>query len=491
MKLSSPTVSAVADKEAQFSWELLDSGLDPAKGPVTKEFGFMHDPKPMTAAPTLLPSRWRELWLNLPHHYAHETVRSFCNEGLETLNVEEIRKQSGNGLAFMKTKSIVFCIAQAWVDSERVIAEEMDEPPPLPKTLQSAMDDFASLCECPDYCTLADMSLTASLLVTDKFDPKSCTFDDFVLISPVNNSERLEEIVANDRESARARANAENRFHNTPTMMEYRTHDLVQIVARTQQLVFQYESIDGTETEEQKVIIAELLGLLEAATQSFRRLQEGFGLLNKKTVDPVVWHRDIVKYTSGYGGHLGMSGPQAPCIHLIDAFLGRTSYKSELGDTTTKTFAQIQHNHREFIRSVAAGPSLREFAQTLENETPGHPLADAFNKLVDNFTNGFLALHKGRAIEFARQGFNEAGPREFTAETSYIWPATNNVTKKLKGFFDEARQERSMLKVVRSGADANKQTRSNRSHGPQKTVPLQCPFSKQLVAQPIKCPFHK
>lgn len=431
----------------KYSWQLLEEGFNPLQGPVSKEYGFMNDPIAMKSAQVILPPSWIELWQNLPKHFIEKEVRDICIHKLEDLDVYDIYKKCENDpLSFMKTKSVVFCIAQGCIDFDRVIAKEMPEPLPLPDKIQKAMDDFAEICKCPDYCALADMSLTASILVNEDIDVRNCTFDDFLLICPVNNSPSKEEVANGDTASAKIRGNAENRFHNTPTMIEYRVSDLVGIVAQIQKTIALCESLSDDSVQYENCI-EHILDLIAQAKESFARLRVGFALLSKRTVDPVVWHRDIVKYTSGYGGHLGLSGPQTPCVHLIDAFLGRKSFKTELGKTSMKAFLQTQHNHQVFIKSVAEGPQLRDFAEKCNQQQHDHPLALAYNDLVKSYTQGFLAVHKGRAMEFAQKGFGEAGPREFTAETDYVWPATEKVVKKLQRFFDEATQERGSLKI--------------------------------------------
>ncbi|KAF9332837.1 hypothetical protein BGZ91_011539 [Linnemannia elongata] len=197
------------------------------------------------------------------------------------------------------------------------------------------------------------------ILMNDDIDLLNCTLDDFKLICPVNNAPTHEE-VRNDLEPARIRGQTENRFHNTPTMMEYRVSDLVDIVANTQRAIFDYRL--SSSSQEQDRLVEEILHQIARAKASFKRLCKGFALLSRKTVDPVVWHRDIAKYTSGYDGHLGMSGLQTPCVHLIDAFLSRKTFATELGKTTLKAFQQTQYNHRCFTLSVANGPQLRNFA---------------------------------------------------------------------------------------------------------------------------------
>ncbi|KAF9945847.1 hypothetical protein BGZ70_003535 [Mortierella alpina] len=447
--LSKPPIDQQGDKPVsrpKTSWEWLEHGMDPRLGPVSREYGLMFDPRAMRDARVVLPESWLCLWRELPDHFINKRIRDLVIQEIGALDVDAIYTECRDDpLAFMKTKSIVFCIAQGCIDFDRVIAQEMAEPEPLPEQLQSVMNRFAELCHCPDYCALADMSLTASVLVNNDSDLLNCTFDDFKLICPVNNAPTQEEVERNDLEPSRIRGQAENRFHNTPTMMEYRVSDLVDIVATTQRAIYDYKVSSSSKEQEQLVEV--ILDQIARTKASFKRLCKGFALLSKKTVDPVVWHRDIVKYTSGYGGHLGLSGPQTPCVHLIDAFLGRKTFTTELGKTSLKAFTQTQDNHQRFILSVASGPQLRKFAEDCSAERFDHPVALAFNDLVDSYIKGFLGMHKGRAIEFAKVGFTEAGPREFTAETEYEWPSPENVVTKLKRFFDEAARERDQVKV--------------------------------------------
>ncbi|GJJ77585.1 hypothetical protein EMPS_09944 [Entomortierella parvispora] len=428
------------------SWEWLEQGMDPRLGPVSREFGFMFDPKAMGEARVVLPDAWLSLWKELPDRFINKQLGEQFVQDLEPLDVDAIYEECRDEpYAFMKTKSIVFCIAQACIDFDRVIAQEMPEPEPLPDHIQGAMDRFAVYCHCPTYCALADMSLTASFLVNEDADLLNCTFDDLKLICPVNSSPTYEEVEKDDLEPSRIRGQAENRFHNTPTMMEYRVSDLADIVANTQRAIHSHQA--SSSSTEQDELVEVILREIARAKETFKRLCKGFALLSRKTVDPVVWHRDIVKYTSGYGGHLGLSGPQAPCIHLVDAFLGRKTFATELGKTSIKAFQQTQYNHQIFILSVANGPQLRIFAEECAKQNPDHPVALAFNDMVDSYTKGFLAIHKGRAMEFAKAGFVEAGPREFTAKTEYEWPSPENVVSKLKRFFNEAVRERDDVKV--------------------------------------------
>ncbi|KAK5814728.1 hypothetical protein F5H01DRAFT_381075 [Linnemannia elongata] len=428
------------------SWELLEHGMDPRLGPVSREYGLMFDPRAMGEARVVLPDSWLCLWKELPKRFINKELSGMFIHELEKLNVDAIHAECcDDPLSFIKTKSIIFGIAQACISFDRVIAKEMPEPEPLPYQVQSAMNRFAELCLCPDYCSLADMSLTASILVNDNADLLNCTFDDFKLICPVNNAPTYEEQARNDLEPARIRGQAENRFNNTPAMMEYRVSDLVDIVTNTQRAIYDYQI--SSSIKEQDRLIVEILHQIARAKASLKRLYKGFALLSRKTVDPVVWHRDIVTYTSGYGGHFGLSGSQAPCVHLIDAFLGRKTFATELGKTSLKAFQQVQYNHQCFILSVANGPQLRRFAEECSAQRTDHPVATAFNDLVDSYTKGFLAMHKGRAVEFAKAGFVEAGPREFSGKTKYECSTPENVVRKLKYFFDEATKERNQLKL--------------------------------------------
>lgn len=435
------------------SWGMLENPPPVVMGPLSKAYGFLPDPVKMNGAPVYLPDAWREAWSNLSHLYLSKKLRSFCTEQMRPISarfIAELNQRDAHAL--MKAKCIVYCITQAWVDCERTIGEKMQEPPALPHQLTQSIENFAALCHCPKYCTLADMSLTAPVLRNASIDFEQCTFDDFRLACPVFSPTQEPNTPFSPLCGTGI---SEQRFHNTPTMMEFRTAKLAGIFARIQKNLwgfrFRRDSKDQYyETPDSTFSISledDIVDDLNRASELVERLFEGFSLLTKHTVDPVDWHENIVKYTSGYHGNLGMSGPQTPCIHLLDAFLGRKDYDSDLGQTTKIVFSQLQKNHQDFVRAVSRGPNIRQFTERLADSAPKHSISQAYNRLLDTYCQGFLTAHKARAMEFALKGFTQAGPREFTAETTYTWPAPRNVVEKLRTLFDESRHERECLKL--------------------------------------------
>ncbi|MEM7477088.1 MAG: hypothetical protein AAF483_19065 [Planctomycetota bacterium] len=438
-----------ASKE-MFSWEIIESEMNPMRGPLSKTNGFMPDPESVTKACVVLPAAWEKLWRNLPKYYIRESLRDYCEQHLEPIDVDQLY-QSVDIWSFIKSKSVVFNIAQAWVDCAREIGdtEAMPEPPALPSAIQETMEQFVRITECLDYCTLADMCLTSAEVVAEDFDPLHAHYDELQLLCPVNGAPTKEEERSGDLESARVRGIVENRFHLMPTIMEYRTSDLPSLVAQVQKMIHTYEKINHVDCR--KGIAEEVVALLGKIKQSFSRLREAMTFVKRDKIDPVVWHRDVVKFTAGYGGHAGSSGPQTPVIHLIDAFLGRTAYGSELGEMILSVRKQIQQNHQVFVRSVELGPNMRGFAAMLSQEDPQHPVVVAFNDMVEEYVRGFLSIHHGKAVMYANAGFGETDtPRIFTAGTKYFWPNTNSVTTKLRNLFTAASNERSKVKVEES-----------------------------------------
>lgn len=431
----------------QFSWEMLASQINPLKGPLSKKFGFVPDPWLITETEVVLPKSWTELWLNLPKYYINKSIRQYVNQHIEKLDVQHIY-ETVDKWSFLKTKSVVFNIAQAWVDCAREIGdtEIMPEPPPIPKPIMDTMNEFITYCDCPDYCTLADMCLVSAELVTKDFNPFTAHFDELKLVCPVNGASTAEEKKNNDLKAAETRKIVENRFHLIPTIMEYRTSDLPWLVSEIQHFIYLHNQ---TENNKKKTDIERKIAThLNKIKTSFYRLRETMTLLKPSTVNPVVWHRDVVKFTAGYGGHLGSSGPQTPIIHLIDVLLGREAYSTELGQILLKVRKQLQSNHKAFIKSVENGPNIRRFAQKCKEQEAEHPVTLAYNAAVEEYVKGFLTYHRGKAVSYAHAGFGKTDtPRIFTAGTSYHWPNTHSVTDKLKKMFDEASQERANLDV--------------------------------------------
>ncbi|QES47515.1 hypothetical protein DEJ50_06420 [Streptomyces venezuelae] len=109
-------------------------------------------------------------------------------------------------------------------------------------------------------------------------------------------------------------------------------------------------------------------------------------------VDPVVWAKTVAPLAVPLVEHgIGPSGTASPMFHLLDSVIGRTRYRSFIGDEAQRLRDNYPRFWREFIQSVA-GLDIASFAGAA-----GHPpLAEALADLRRVYAggNGLLGRHR-------------------------------------------------------------------------------------------------
>uniref|UniRef100_UPI0034DF4BF7 hypothetical protein n=1 Tax=Streptomyces harbinensis TaxID=1176198 RepID=UPI0034DF4BF7 len=109
-------------------------------------------------------------------------------------------------------------------------------------------------------------------------------------------------------------------------------------------------------------------------------------------VDPVVWAKTVAPLAVPLVRHgLGPSGTASPMFHLLDAVVGRTGYRSFIGEEAGRLRANYPANWRAFIDSVAAADISGHAAATAHP-----PLHEALAGLRAVYAgeNGLLARHR-------------------------------------------------------------------------------------------------
>ena len=137
-------------------------------------------------------------------------------------------------------------------------------------------------------------------------------------------------------------------------------------------------------------------------------MNDAFGKLIMRDVPPKLWHNTVAKLTVGHNGNEGPSGLQHPCVHLMDVFLGRTGYGSDLGRLASNARELLPSNHRRFLEAVHAGPDLKDFVRLVKAmATPesSSRLVDALRRVLDAYTTrGFLGVHRKKAFAYLKEG---------------------------------------------------------------------------------------
>lgn len=437
------------------SFSLLDQGMDPSKGAMSREFGFMGDPKALLSC--ALPQSLLETARNIPQLYATEGLRKY----VEALDFTEcIRGLEGYDL--LLAKSIIFTLAQAYVDCGRIDRgpdQPKDTPPPFPPAFEKTLQVLSARVDTVSFCVLSDICLynvkfskdVMSLLAEERLMPTYLTFEDMNLNVPV-----LTGLRRGESEAERAiRGNVESRFFLTTVEMGYATCDMPRLVAEAQQAMYLVLQSRAHRTDARAAAQA-VVQCLKKLKESAIRMKSAFGKMRMKDVPAKVWHKDVAKLTLGYNGNGGPSGPQHPTVHLLDIFIGRKKYSSELGEVIVNTRSLLSANHRQFLTAVENGPTIQEFLSCLETCLPStlaRDVASAANDLVEEYmTSGFLTAHRKKAYAYLRSGFAGQVPRTFTAGSTYN--PYKDVPKQMLESFAHSLSERDIKFQCKAGQRA-------------------------------------
>lgn len=159
----------------------------------------------------------------------------------------------------------------------------------------------------------------------------------------------------------------------------------------------------------------------------------------RKRVDPIVWTKLFAMLplpVKGAEGVRNASGVETPFFHLMDVFLGRTGYATQLGHESTLFRQAYPPNWREFLEAVAREPVNEYVARSDNRELKGvfQELAEAYHG-----EHGLLARHRLKAFGFMDAAF-KAG-RSATV-TGFSGMFEDRAWEKVDASFEAARVER-------------------------------------------------
>ena len=105
------------------------------------------------------------------------------------------------------------------------------------------------------------------------------------------------------------------------------------------------------------------------------------------------------------------SGAETPGFHLMDIFLGRRSYESQLGHETTVFRSEFPRHWREFLVAVAQEPVAQYVADRDDGELKG-----LFSELVEAYQGrrGLIARHRLKAFPYLDAAFKTGRRRTVT-----------------------------------------------------------------------------
>jgi sulfite reductase alpha subunit-like flavoprotein len=158
-------------------------------------------------------------------------------------------------------------------------------------------------------------------------------------------------------------------------------------------------------------------------------------------VDPVIWTKLFAMLplpVMGAEGVRNASGVETPFFHLMDVFLGRKGYATQLGHESTLFRDAFPRHWREFLAAIAAEPVHEYVAASEDRELKGmlQQLAEAYHG-----DHGLLARHRLKAFAFMDAAF-KAG-RSSTV-TGFSGMFEDRAWEKVDASFEEARVERQL-----------------------------------------------
>jgi sulfite reductase (NADPH) flavoprotein alpha-component len=119
-------------------------------------------------------------------------------------------------------------------------------------------------------------------------------------------------------------------------------------------------------------------------------------------LQPIIWSKTAAIISAQYTKYeLGMSGASSPSINLIDEFLGRKIYQSEMGQQELSRRKLLPKIHQEFIDAISK-VSVSDYIHKINDKN----LLDLWAQVNDKFSGkkGFLEIHKRKIFNYIQMG---------------------------------------------------------------------------------------
>ena len=120
-------------------------------------------------------------------------------------------------------------------------------------------------------------------------------------------------------------------------------------------------------------------------------------------VDPVLWAKTVAPFgVPFYPSAAGPSGTSSPIFHVLDAFFGRATYRTRLGQEMTHLNQWHPRHWRDFVDAIRQ-TSVRSYV-----EARGHPpLRVAYDDALARYAgeSGFLGRHRMKVYGYLELAF--------------------------------------------------------------------------------------
>lgn len=150
----------------------------------------------------------------------------------------------------------------------------------------------------------------------------------------------------------------------------------------------------------------QILAGLKVLTQVVKNITSIYSQISpnphaKFYVDPSVWAKTFALIgNSAHEGELGNSGINSPLFHVLDAFISRKSFTSNLGIQMQERAKYFPENYHSLIKLINAF-SVADYIEKSPDRKTLHP---AFQEFINGYTGpkGFFAVHARIAVSYVK-----------------------------------------------------------------------------------------
>jgi sulfite reductase (NADPH) flavoprotein alpha-component len=336
-------------------------------GFVSAERGFLPKRAPASSLPDSH-GAWDEVAASLPALYRAVRVR----EALRTMPILPADPVSLPDEHLLRAVTLLSMFAHAWVRVE--MTDGGDIPPPV---LEPWTQVTQRMGRAEPFMQYNDLILT-NWRMKDPSAAEPFAIENLDLMLPT---------VGNQTEHV---------FYLTQVEMTAKATPLLTSVVRAQEAMA-VDDIPGVRDE--LVLMLEVLRSL--VERSFVKIDPN--PLAATHCDPVIWGTTVAPFAVSLKEHIaGPGGTANPVFHLVDAFLGRTQYGSQLGDEASRLRVLAPPLQQDFVRAVN-DVSLRDFLARMRSRSLDglvQTVADAFSG-----EQGIIAAHRLKAYGFLEVAF--------------------------------------------------------------------------------------
>jgi sulfite reductase alpha subunit-like flavoprotein/predicted heme/steroid binding protein len=310
---------------------------------------------------------WDEMAQNLPHlHKTLELRRA----------IDALPHLSGTAQAFpdeyvSRASSLLGVFAHAYHHIQI-------DPAPIPANILQPWTEVSyRLSKEQPYLSYIDLILNNWMLRDPLLENPRC----------VENMDLLFPTVGNETERAFYMAQVEVGASFTPIM---------NAVVRAQEAV---ETADKVSLEAELITIIEQLQYLSSTV--YQKIDPN--PYSRTHVDQVIWAKTVAPFAVPISSDVpSPSGTAMAHFHMMDAFLPRTRYESQLGKQALDLAKHSPPHWRNFVEAVRQ-ISIPDYIR----ETNNQELRGVYNALIDAYAGdkGFLGVHRLKAYGFLEVAF--------------------------------------------------------------------------------------